>query len=232
MLGDIRNRNILSAFTWPQRSHIQERTAQPAVPRCDCGTSRVLRVGLAFCCCLLHRLGFSGPAQDPIAKPSQAVKDHQRHSHPPWLMNPILQHALTGPRSRNMIPAVLRKRRLPALKPACMARLVLLLWAARQQAGLGQERLQMIMKDFFQLKCRKSQSQLESPWKKLIVRSFVSFGCIQEIEDSICFLRSLSLSRHFSGDLLGSAHLPAASLTLQMPLSSSQDSLITVTFLR
>lgn len=30
-----------------------------------------------------------------MAKPSQAVKDHQVSSHPPWLMNPVLQHALS-----------------------------------------------------------------------------------------------------------------------------------------
>lgn len=82
----------------------------------------------------LRRLDFSGPAQDPVAKLSQAVKDHQGHSHPPWLMNPILQHAFTGPQSRNMIPAVLRKHRLPALTPACPAWLVLLLAAGRMRS--------------------------------------------------------------------------------------------------
>lgn len=66
----------------------------------------------------------------------------------------------------------------------------------------------------------RAKANLRSPWKKLIARSLVSFGCIQEKEDSVCFLCSLSLSRHFSRDLLGSAYLPTASLTLQMPLSS------------
>lgn len=220
----------MSAFTWPQSSHIQERTALPAVPWCDCGTSRVLRVGLAFCRCLLRRLGLSGPAQDPIAKSSQGVKGHQGHSHPPWLMNPILQHTLAGPQSRNMILAVLRKRRLLALKPACLVRLVLLLWAARQREGLGQERLQMIMKDFFQPKFRKSQSQLEIPMEEINCEKFNVFWLYPR-NRRFCFLCSLSLSRP-SGDLLGSAYLPTASWTLQMPLSSSQDSLITVTFLR
>lgn len=47
----------------------------------------------------------------------------------------------------------------------------------------------------------------------------MSFSCIQERENAICSLHSPSLSRCFSGNLLGSAQLPTASLTLQMPLS-------------
>lgn len=43
-------------------------------------------------------LGFSEPANDPIAKPRQAVKDHQGCSL--WLVNPILQHTVAGPKSR------------------------------------------------------------------------------------------------------------------------------------
>jgi len=90
-------------------------------------------------------------------------------------MNPILQHALTSPRSRNVIPAVLRKHGLPALKPACLVRLLLLLWAARQQEGLGQERSQMIMRVFFQFRCRKSQSQLEIPLEETTCKKFNVF---------------------------------------------------------
>lgn len=88
---------------------VTSRRGQP----CQLAAARVGCQGL-LAVCPPHRLGFSDPAKDPIAKPHQAVKGHQGHSHPLWLMNPILQHAVAGPESRI-------RARLPALKPGCTA---------------------------------------------------------------------------------------------------------------
>lgn len=77
------------------------------------------------------------------------------------------------------------------------------------------------MKGFFQPQCGKSQSQLEIALEEINCDKFSVFW-LEPRNRRFSLFSAFTVTTQTL--LLGSAHLPAASLTLQMPLSSSQDS--------
>lgn len=156
----------------PQHSHIQEKRALPAFLQCDCSMSGAWAAPSFPSCVSLCRIQWQNPArQYRPARPF--ISSMARESC-------LLTCRPTG-QFRNTMPVVLKKCPTPK-HCSYLCKL----------PGSGRDETEKVVGNCASLLSAQVQEELKPSWDL----PWNSSGCIQEMEEPVCSLHSMSPSRH------------------------------------